>query len=468
MEGSADVLGSWEMADLDESMSRLLVSSQKTPSPLASSPSQELAEEAPPPAASASQVAAASSGRGGEVLEDAVSQVDGFLREALEKPRERLSILRMEQDVVKFIHNPTQQQLEFQGLPTSYLRLAAHRVAQHYYLQSLAVPDSSLPDGSGSCIVLRKTSHECCLPPIRLADIPVNLPQEDSNIVVKVAIKQRPQKHSENTSNATTHPSKMNYQKSVEERKEEYNRARARIFSIGNSGGIIAKSEDEPKLLDRFQHCTFVSSKLDENSVVEGPENSLGRVPSDSSSGSNRANRNTVEKEPTCSRYRPSNRVAIFRDREVDRKDPDYDRSYERYLQRFDPGFGFNGGPYTMQPLYSPAVNYNTEFPQFVSSHMPQLPIECQPRTIPQHLHGPWSGVSTSALGYGPTEGLRAPFNPNHVGAHPPPSIYMHSSQYPVPPCHGMTFVHHHEHIQPFTQAHQQQSEASFGLARPR
>lgn len=134
-------------------------------------------------------------------------------------------VLRMEQDVVKFIHDPSQQQLEFQGLPTSYLRLAAHRVAQYYCLQSLAVPDNSLPDGSGSCIVLRKTSHECCLPPIRLANIPINLPQEDSNIVVKVAIKQRPQKRSENTSNVTTHSSKMNYQKSVEERKEEYNRA---------------------------------------------------------------------------------------------------------------------------------------------------------------------------------------------------------------------------------------------------
>lgn len=88
MEGSVDVRDSWEVADLDESMSRLLVSSRKSP---ASLPSRELAEEATPPAVSASQVAAASSGRRGVVLEDAVSQVDGFLREALEKPRERLS-----------------------------------------------------------------------------------------------------------------------------------------------------------------------------------------------------------------------------------------------------------------------------------------------------------------------------------------------------------------------------------------
>lgn len=125
-----------------------------------------------------------------------------------------------------------------------------------------------------------------------------------------------------------------------------------------------------------------------------------------------------------------------------------------RYMQRFDPGFGFNGGPYTMQPPYSPAVNYNTEFPQLVSCQRPQLSIEHQSQTIPQHLRGSWSVASTPTVGYGPPESLMAPFNPNHVGAHPPPSIYMHSSQYPVPPCPGMTFVHHHEHIQPFAQVY--------------
>ena len=99
----------------------------------------------------------------------------------------------MEQDVEKFIRDPKQQQLEFQQLPTSYLRLAAHRVAQHYSLQSMVLLDNSLPDGSGSKIIVRKTS-ECRLPLIRLAEIPVKLPSED-NAVMKVAIKQRPQKH---------------------------------------------------------------------------------------------------------------------------------------------------------------------------------------------------------------------------------------------------------------------------------
>ncbi|XP_010912260.1 uncharacterized protein [Elaeis guineensis] len=474
MAGSVEDAGapdSWELADLDDSMSRLMLSSKKSsnPSTLLPSMTVEFAEEAPPPldsVASSSFASGLAEGRR-EPSEEILSQVDQFLREALEKPRERLSILRMEQDIEKFIHNPTQQELEFQDLPTSYLRLAAHRVARHYYLQSMAMSDNIMPDGSGSRIVLRKTS-DCRFPPVRLADIPVNLPREDANNAIKVAIKQRPQKQSLIITSGNSHSSKTNLTKSVEQRKEEYNKARARIFNSSSGGVGMAKIEGEPNLQDSFQQCFSVSARSDDKSTIENFETSLGRTLSDSSIGSNRSNRNRTDKEPAVSKYRASNRVAIFRDREVDRKDPDYDRSYDRYMQRFDPGFGFNGGPYTMQPMFSPAVNYNTEFPQLGSTHRPQIPIEHQPRHVPQHLQGSWSAASGPAIGYGHPEGLMASFNTNHVGTPSTSSVYMHSSQYSVPPRPGMSFVHSHEHVQPFAQTHQQQSEANFGLARPR
>ncbi|ONK71258.1 uncharacterized protein A4U43_C04F6590 [Asparagus officinalis] len=378
----------------------------------------------------------------------------------------------MEQDVEKFLRNPTQQQLEFQALPTSYLRLAAHRIAQHYGLQSLALPDNSMPDGSGSRIVLQKTS-ETRFPMIRLADIPVNLPNEDGNVAVKVAIKQRPQKGSQNISNSSSHSSKINHVKSVEERKEDYNRARARIFSnsSSSSSGTIGKSEVDSFVDDSFQHCSMMMPRPDERFSFERPENNSGRTLNGSASGSNRLNRNKTDKEPVVSRYRASNRVAIFRDREVERKDPDFDRNYDRYMQRFDPGFGFSGGPYTMQPLFSPAVNYNTEFPQLGSGPRPQISIEPPPRSVPQQMRGPWPGQAVqsapSPVGYGP-DGMMASFNPSRVGSHPGSSVYMHPSQYSLPLRPGVSFVHPHEHVQLFAQTHQQQSEASFGLARPR
>jgi len=41
-----------------------------------------------------------------------------------------------------------------------------------------------------------------------------------------------------------------------------------------------------------------------------------------------------------------------------------------------------------MHPLYSPVVNYNTEFPQLGSSHRRQISTDRQPQTISPHLHG--------------------------------------------------------------------------------
>jgi len=49
-------------------------------------------------------------------------------------------------------------------------------------------------------------------------------------------------------------------------------------------------------------------------------------------SASSRSNRSKIDKEPAVNRSRQNNRVAIFRDRESERKDPDYDRSYDRLV----------------------------------------------------------------------------------------------------------------------------------------
>ncbi|XAR53494.1 hypothetical protein NMG60_11022071 [Bertholletia excelsa] len=472
MEGSVEDLGappeSWEVVDLEASVSRLMLSSssKKESSLDSNSPCLSSLLSAPHERAdgSASSSSAVDSQKTGCVSEDVINSVDQFLREALQNPRERVSVLRIEQDVEKFVRDPTQQQMEFQQLPTSYLRLAAHRVAQHYSLQSMVLIDNSLPDGSGSKIIVHKTS-ECRLPLIRLADIPVNLPTDDSG-VTKVVIKQRPRKWSPTASGSNSHVVKTNNSKSVEERKEEYNKARARIFNTSsfNSGNGVRLGND-PRTHDNFLPNSLGVTKMEEQSGPGGSNISSNRIVTDSSASSSKIVRNRTENEPV-GRSKINNRVAIFRDREVDRKDPDYDRSYDRYLQRFDPGFGFNGGPYAVQPLYSPALNYNTEFPQLGSAHRPPISAENQPRPLPQHLPNSWAAPSAPAgIGYGHPEAILTSFNPNHIGSHTSTALYLHSAPYA---CQhpGMPFIHPHEQVhQPFSQ---QQPDASFGLARPR
>lgn len=485
MAGSVDDLGapdSWEMADLEERVSRLLVSPSTKDSALGfvEEPSGPDASDAfaaaaatPPHLASLSGPSSAkpaASGGSGRPSDELIAQVDQFLREALEKPRERISILRMEHDVENFIRDPTRRQLEFQSLPTSYLRLAAHRVAQHYHLQTTVLPDSSLPDGSGSRIILLKTS-ECYFPAVRLSDIPVSIPFEGTiNNIGKVAIKQRPQRMLQTSTSASPGSVTTNQQKSVEERKEEYNKARARIFS-GDISSSQVKPYSELTLPDDLNDCSLMAAKT-EIKVCESVNINAPRHLVESSLAASRQGRGRIEKDPAFNRnnsIKGTARVAILRDRESDKKDPDYDRSYDRYMQRFDPGFGFSGGPYTVQPLYSPVANYNTEFPQLGTNHRPQLSIDHQPQQIPQHLCTPWRAASSpTALGYTSPEHLMPPFNANHVGPQPGSSLYLHPSPYVPSPRHGMPLVHPNEHMQPFVQAHQQQSETSFGLARPR
>lgn len=87
MEGSSEDLGgapeSWEVADLDDSMNRLnlLISSNKDSNAGGGADSSHL----PNSSSSSSSIS------GDNVSDDAVNQVDQFLREAIQNPRERLS-----------------------------------------------------------------------------------------------------------------------------------------------------------------------------------------------------------------------------------------------------------------------------------------------------------------------------------------------------------------------------------------
>ncbi|GAA0171961.1 hypothetical protein LIER_25881 [Lithospermum erythrorhizon] len=431
MEGSSTPPDSWEVADLDASMRSLLLSNSTNTNTNTNTNSN-----------TPSQLPHGS---------EAINSVDHFLREAIQNPRERLSVLRMEKEIEKFVKDPTRQQLEFQQLPTSYLRLAAHRLAQHYSLMSMVLMDNSLPDGSVSKIIVQKTS-ERRIPPVRLADIPITFPTDGSG-VVKMAIKQRPQRGSQNANSSNSHSRRGNSSKSVEEREEEYNRARARIFNSSNtSGDANGKQDSESRTQDIYQKGIVEASKQEVKSSRAGSSDlNMARAVIDPSTGTSRSSSNMPEKDP-IGRSRSFNKVAITRDRETERKDPDYDRSYDRYMQRFDPGFGFNGGSYPIQPMYAPAVNYNTEFPQLGAVHRSPVSIEHQPRALPSHLPEPWCAASAPAGNiYGLPDNMIPPFN-SSVGGRSNSGLFLHSSQYSYQHP-GMAFIHPHEQVQlPFRQ----------------
>ncbi|CAL9757108.1 unnamed protein product [Musa acuminata subsp. burmannicoides] len=250
--------------------------------------------------------------------ESIFGQVDPFLIEALENPRHRLTVLRMELDIQRFMQNPDQQQFEFQHLPTSYLRCAAHRVAQHFGLQTMALEDAV--DGLGNRVVAKKTP-DSKFPSVCLSELPAKVPENEIIEQVKIAI--RPRSKIASPGDADHLGAKRSATRTVEERKEEYDKARARIFSGSSSPEVGGPSP----AISVDGRSLFLSRDVEYQKTVE-------------------------EIEKTNSKDGAS-RMAIFRDREKDRIDPDYDRSYERYVRGLPLSQNFSMPVYSIfQPAY--------------------------------------------------------------------------------------------------------------------
>ncbi|CAL0323521.1 unnamed protein product [Lupinus luteus] len=271
-------------------------------------------------------------------LKDKESMVDHFLVEALQNPRHRVTILRMGLDIQRFLNNADQQYFEFQHFPTSYLRLAAHRVAQHYDMQTM-VQDNGL-DGQGNKILVTKVA-ESKYPVVRLSELPVKQMENHKSDQKKVVLKPRPNKNSFNEANDAGKKGKS--WRSVEERKEEYDRARARIFS----GSTSSDSGDVQDLVPVEGKTSFMSN--DENETCKDPV-----ADSERSTGVRDIN---------------STRVAIFRDREKDRIDPDYNRSYGRYARSI-PAPTINLVPFSLPKVQPSFGQYDTTYNQL--AHMQQ------------------------------------------------------------------------------------------------
>ncbi|KAF7112638.1 hypothetical protein RHSIM_RhsimUnG0209500 [Rhododendron simsii] len=289
-------------------------------------------------------------------INDGVVAVDPFLVEALQNPCHRLTSryglglgfwramkLGLTFSEQKFLKNSDQQQFEFQHFPTSYLRLAAHRVAQHYGLQTM-VQDNVL-DGLGTRIVVKKLA-DSRYPATCLSEIPGKQLENDKHEPIKIVMRPRPSKIlSEQISGEGI---KGNSARTVEERKEEYDKARARIFS----GSSLPMSEG-------FMLQVPLGTK---NTCLSGDEN-----------GGCKNSMIDTEKTPSFRDSGTFSQVAVFRDKEKDRTDPDYDRSYTRYAKTMNYE-SFKLVPFNMQNFQAP-VQYCHGFPQLGQMQRKQASI---------------------------------------------------------------------------------------------
>ncbi|KAF6149372.1 hypothetical protein GIB67_016910 [Kingdonia uniflora] len=266
-----------------------------------------------------------------EIQGGLVLDLDPALKDALLSPRWRLIVLRLELDIQRFMQTPDQQKIEFLNVTNQYNRLIIHRAAQHYGLHSEVVGNAA--DGP---ILVTKTA-ESRYPEVCLSEVPFEEPGNEKPEQFKIAIRQRP--HNGSSDNGNEVGTKRSPVRTVEERKEEYDRARARIF----------KDSEYPESEESFSQDgndgrSFHLSR-DDSEVLRNNINMTERIP--------------ITRE--ASNY---SRIAILKDREKDRSDPDYDRSYDRYVRGLPRNQSLGLVPLNIQGFRPSFVQYEPGFPQ--------------------------------------------------------------------------------------------------------
>uniref|UniRef100_A0A8B9KAP2 R3H domain containing 1 n=1 Tax=Astyanax mexicanus TaxID=7994 RepID=A0A8B9KAP2_ASTMX len=137
-------------------------------------------------------------------------------------PRDRMMLLKLEQDILDFISNNESQRRKFPPM-TSYHRMLLHRVAAYFGL------DHNV-DQTGKCVIINKTSNTR-IPDQKFSE---HIKDDKTDDFQKRYILKRDNSSIDKDDNMMRMRLKEDRRsKSIEEREEEYQRARDRIFADG-------------------------------------------------------------------------------------------------------------------------------------------------------------------------------------------------------------------------------------------
>uniref|UniRef100_UPI003AAD5776 R3H domain-containing protein 1-like n=1 Tax=Centroberyx gerrardi TaxID=166262 RepID=UPI003AAD5776 len=142
-------------------------------------------------------------------------------------PRDRMMLLKLEQDILDFISNNESQKRKFPPM-TSYHRMLLHRVAAYFGL------DHNV-DQTGKSVIINKTSNTR-IPDQKFSE---HIKDDKTDDFQKRYILKRDNSSSDKDDNMMRMRLKDDRRsKSIEEREEEYQRARDRIFAQDGPDGF--------------------------------------------------------------------------------------------------------------------------------------------------------------------------------------------------------------------------------------
>lgn len=393
---------SWEDLELnDHQLASLSLAAQPPPPPPPrdSPPAQQPSDDQATPEAQ----------RSGE---SDIPDVDQALTDALIDPRGRINVLRLDAEVERFCLDDSRQQHVFSADLTPYQRMLAHRVAQHYGMQtSVEVVDAEQPQGQ----VIARKAASTILPTVKLPIIGAPAARDCDNYDEKKSVRLMRRTGSEErriskmgSSGQLTDEESL--ARSVAQREEEYNRARQRIFSSGNleatgsevdtpeSGVGNDQQQQQQQMKGAFDvqspslgsvgspiEDPHTSSERDADAALRGggrvQQNSRGAVPGRNIGG--RGATGDDSNTPSGSgrgktRSGGKGGKAVFRDKDKDAQDPDFRRGRARFEPRFDSGYGMNTGvrghPGQQQGGLYVMPSYGAEFPSLGSPGAGSMP----------------------------------------------------------------------------------------------
>lgn len=143
--------------------------------------------------------------------------------------KDRFHLLRIEQELINLIKDEQRTSFKFPAM-SSYHRMLVHRVAAYFGFEHNI-------DAKGSCVIVNKQEGITRLPELRFKDQIDKLSNTESEEPKKLILKRNTNSLEDNLSNENRFDGKglngleTRKSKSFEEREEQYEKVRARIFS---------------------------------------------------------------------------------------------------------------------------------------------------------------------------------------------------------------------------------------------
>ncbi|XP_077073276.1 R3H domain-containing protein 1-like isoform X7 [Siphateles boraxobius] len=171
-------------------------------------------------------------------------------------PRDRMMLLKLEQDILDFISNNECQRRKFPPM-TSYHRMLLHRVSAYFGL------DHNV-DQTGKCVIINKTSNTR-IPDQKFSE---HIKDDKTDDFQKRYILKRDNSSVDKDDNMMRMKLKEDRRsKSIEEREEEYQKVRERIFADGLDTFPLDQRIQEDEMCNNIQQRRQIFRLKDDRSA---------------------------------------------------------------------------------------------------------------------------------------------------------------------------------------------------------